>query len=259
MDQLLFNWNPWIVPIGMLLLLGLTVELTYRFWKVPPSSISDDAWGATQSGIVTIVAIIIGFSFAQASARFELRRELVVKEANAIGTTWLRADNLQPAESKLFRRTLTDYTATRLNAYGTPPDLSLHAKAMDRSNQLQAELWSISHAALHAHPTDLSLALLMQSLNETIDVAGEQLHAITHHVPILTIDLTISLAWLGAFSLGVRFARSKSRPILMSTLMIVAYALVITMIVDYDRPQTGFIKVSLDPLAVQLQSMQKGP
>lgn len=259
LDRFLFDWNPWLLPVGLLMLLGSTVELTYRFWRFPTTSISEDAWGATQTGIVTLVAFIIGFSFAQASARFDSRRELVVREANAIGTTWLRADNLQPGLSTEFRRTLTDYTATRLAAYGRPADRAEYATALNRSNQYQARLWSISRSALHERPQDLGASLLMQSLNEAIDVSDEQLQALTHHVPSATIGLTILLSWIGAFSLGLRFARNKSRPVLMSALTIVAYTLILTMIVDYDRPQSGFITVSLAPLATQLQSMQAAP
>jgi hypothetical protein len=257
LEQLFFTWNPWILPVGLLLLLGLTVELTYRFEAIAPRlSISNDSWNATQTGIATLTAFVLSLSFAQSSERFDSRRALVVKEANSIGTTWLRADQLQPADSLRFRRVLKDYTATRLTAYGTPNDPPLYARAVDRSAREQAELWSIATIALRNKSADLGTSLLMQSLNDTIDVSAEQLEALTHHVPTASIDLTILLAWLSMFSLGVRFARNKSRPPVMSALMVIALVAILTMIVDYDRPQTGFITVSLSPLGVQLQSMQ---
>jgi hypothetical protein len=258
-EQFLFVWNPWLLPIGLLVLLGLTVELTYRFETIAPRlSISNDSWNATQSGIATLTAFVLSLSFAQASGRFDSRRALVVEEANSIGTTWLRADQLQSTEPRRFREVLTDYTNTRLTAYGTPNNPPLYAKALDRSAREQSELWSIASLALHDHP-DFGRSLLMQSLNDTIDVSAEQLEALTHHVPIGTILLTILLAWLSMFSLGVRFARNKSRPPVMTALTVIALVAVISMIVDYDRPQTGFVKVSLTPLAVQLQSMRQAP
>jgi len=65
-------------------------------------------------------ALVLGLSFSQASARFDARRAIVITEANAIGTTWLRADQLEHADSKHFRQILTDATAAGLAVYQTP-------------------------------------------------------------------------------------------------------------------------------------------
>jgi hypothetical protein len=260
LEQFLFVWSPWLLPITLLVVMGLTVELTYRFEVIAPRlSISTDSWSATQSGIATLAAFVLSLSFAQASARFDSRRALVIKEANSIGTTWLRADQLHPPAAHSFRRVLTDYTATRLAAYSSPNNPPLYAKALERSASEQAELWALTSSALRNHPGDFGLSLLMQSLNDTIDVSAEQLDALTHHVPVGTIELTILLAWLSMFSLGVRFARNKSRPPIMSALTVLAMVAVLTMIVDYDRPQTGIARVSLNALAIQLHSMQQAP
>ena len=68
--------------------------------------------------------------------------------------------------------------------------------------------------------------------------------------------LTLALVTLGTLSLGLRFAMSQSRPVILSALYVIAYVLVINMMVDYDRPNTGFVTVSLTPLKLQLESMQ---
>ena len=259
LEQFLYTWNPWLVPLGLFLLLGLTVELAYKYGgALPLSSFSDDAWSATQSGIVTLVAFTVGLSFAQSLERFDGRRVLVIREANAIRTTWLRAENLPYRESAIFRQELMDYTATRLAAYQQPADPSVYERAVARSDREQEELWSTVQTALHKQPGDLGLALLMQALNDTINLAAEQLQAFEVHVPLATVVMTILLAWFAALSLGLRFARNKSRPFFMSMLNVVAYTLVLTMIIDYDRTQSGLVKVSLAPIAIQLQSMQLG-
>lgn len=93
MTDFLFFGNPWLLPAVMLTVLVLSIEIPYRFGDVlVRSSVNTDAWNAVQAGILTLVAFVLGLSFSQASARFDARRGLVVKEANAIGTTWLRAD-----------------------------------------------------------------------------------------------------------------------------------------------------------------------
>lgn len=71
--------------------------------------------------------------------------------------------------------------------------------------------------------------------------------------------LTLSLVTLGTLSLGLRFAVDESRPAILSAIYVVAYVLVITMTIDYDRANTGFVTVSLNPLKLQLEAMQRAP
>jgi hypothetical protein len=197
----------------MLVVLALCIEVPYRLGGSLIQSVNTDAWNAVQAGILTLAAFVLGLSFSQASARFDGRRALVVKEANAIGTTWLRADQLPPSEISRFRRILTDYAAARLHAYQTPGDRPLYQRTIEQSSKDQAALWSIASSALHANETSLGLSLLMQRLNDTIDVSAEQLQALKGHVPTAMVLFTLALVTLGALSTGVRFARDGSRPV----------------------------------------------
>jgi hypothetical protein len=260
MTQLIYHSNPWLLPALMLVVLGLSIELPYRFANLLPANLTkDDALNTVQAGLLTLASFVLGLSFSQASGRFDARRQLVVKEANAIGTTWLRADQLESPQAKRFRKILTSYTAVRVRAYETPGEPALYEQAIDQSNQDQGELWAIASSALRAHETTLGRSLLMQALNDTIDVSSEQLQALTSHVPTAVIVLTLLLVTLGTLSLGLGFARKRSRPAVLSAIYVLAYVIVITMMVDYDRPQTGFVTVNLNPLKLQLQSMQRSP
>jgi hypothetical protein len=260
LTQLIFQSNPWYLPILMLIVLSLSIELPYRFAGLLAQKMTNaDAFNAVQAGLLTLASFVLGLSFSQASARFDSRRALVVTEANAIGTTWLRADQLEPTQSRRFRLILTGYTAARLNAYQAPGKPELYRQTLAQSNRNQDELWSLASSALRKHQTSLGLSLLMQSLNDTIDVSAEQLQALSSHVPTSVVVLTLLLVTLGALSIGLRFAMDKRRPATLSAIYIVACVLVITMMVDYDRPQTGFVTVNLNPLKVQLQSMQRSP
>jgi hypothetical protein len=259
LSDLIFAWNPWVLPIVMLIVLAASIELPYRFLRLPAVEKRMDAFNAVQAGLLTLASFVLGLSFAQASSRFDSRRGLVIKEANAIGTTWLRADQLKPAQSAEFRRILTEYTATRLSAYETPRSPALYREAIDRSDAAQGRLWGIASSALRAKPGNVGLALLMQALNDTINVSAEQLQVLTTHVPTAVVVLTLALVTLGALSLGLRFSLDGARPVALSAIYVVACVVVISMMIDYDRPQTGFVKVNLNPIRVQLQNMQQTP
>jgi hypothetical protein len=244
----------------MLVVLGLSIELPYRLASLFPRDMPKaDPFTAAQAGLLTLSAFVLGLSFAQASARFDARRALVVNEANAIATTWLRADQLESAQSEHFRQILIDDTAARLKDYKTPADPALHQQMIDRTNHDQDELWAIASSALRAHQSNAAFSLLIQSLNEKIDASSQQRQALASHVPTAVVVLTLVLVTLGTLSLGFRFGLDKSRPVILSAIYVLAYVVVISMMIDYDRPNTGFVTVSLAPLNLQLQSMQNSP
>jgi len=259
MTDLIFSSNPIVMQIALFLILLLSIEVPYYWGRGNErlAEIDKGNWNTIQAGIITLAAFMLGLTFAQAQDRFDARRGLVVREANAIGTTWLRADQLAPSEMMRFRQILRAYTRERLKGYSTPGDSDTHRRVISDSDRQQAQMWTIASTALRSRPDDLGRSLLMTTLNDTIDLSSEQLNALTHHVPTAVIALTILLAMFGAISIGLQFARSKSRPILLTVLYAAAFAIMLNLIVDYDRPQVGLIHVSLDPINIQLSAMER--
>jgi len=257
MSNLIFHDHPGLFIGLVLLVLVAVLELTYRFGGplVHHFETNDELWNAIQTGLLALVAFMLGFSFSLAQGRYDARRDLVVKEANAIGTTWLRAAVLPSPQRAYFEHTLYRYTDARLRAYAKPNDLPAFERDLDASAQDQGKLWAIASQAVAQHPANLGYSLLMQTLNNTIDVAEEQRSALTQHVPLAAVFLTFSLIIVAIFSLGLSFARAGARPAVFSIIYIIAISLVFEMVLDYDRAQTGVIRVSLAPLQWQLESM----
>jgi len=262
----IFNANPWFLVIALLLLLFVSIEVPYRFGLVFPRLMpaNMDSFSVAQAGLLTLASFVLGLSFSQAQARFDARRALVVKEANAIGTTWLRADQLGKTDGSRFRRILSDYTLTRLIAYQTRGMMTaekrgIYDRAIVQSNRDQNRMWSIVSGAVRTHPASLGLSLLMETLNETIDVSAEQVEALSSHIPTAVVLLTFALVTLGTLSTGFRFAAAQSRPALFSAVFIIANVVVINMMIDYDRPESGFVTINLNPIRTQLQAMQTPP
>lgn len=262
MTYLIFQSSPWLLIVVLTIVLSLCIRLPYR-WRRTAKGLARnmDAFNAVQTGILTLASFVLGLSFSQAQGRYDDRRALVTKEANAIGTTWLRADQLDGPHRERFRTTLVDYTSTRLHAYEGRRDASMSQEsfvqsAAERSDRDQQQMWAIVSQAINAHPTNLGLSLLTETLTDTIDVSAEQFQALTTHIPTAVVVLMLVLIMLGALSLGVRFAADGSRPATLSALYVVAMVVVVTMMVDYDRPQNGFVRVNLNPIRLQLSSME---
>jgi hypothetical protein len=131
------------------------------------------------------------------------------------------------------------------NGYESPNDPALMSRTADRADRDQEQLWSIASLALNARGTKLGLSLLVRSLNDTIEIIAKQRQASASHVPTAIVVLTLCLVTLGTLSLGLRFALNGSRPLILSIIYVVAYAIVIEMMIDSGRPNTGLVTVSL--------------
>ena len=182
MTDFIYQSNPGLLPMLMLVVLALAIELPYRSRAyIPRDKLNPDSVNAVQTALLTLSAFVLGLSFSQASARFDARRAIVVSAANAIGTTRLRADQLDSGAARRFRHLLADDTAAGLAVYQGPYDRSLTAKMNGRVDRDEEELWSIVSSALRARERSVGLSLLTQSLNTMIDVIAQERQALKSH------------------------------------------------------------------------------
>src|SRR5262245_4564869 len=103
--------------------------------------------GAVDGAVFGLLGLLIAFTFSGAATRFEGRRDLIVREANAIGTAYLRLDLLREEARLSLKRKLRRYLEGRLEVYGLLPDIEAAKGALERSSALQAEIWADAIAA----------------------------------------------------------------------------------------------------------------
>ena len=216
----------------------------------------DDAFKSTQTAILGLSALILGFTFSLAAQRYDGRRALVSQEANAIGTTYLRADYLPPAPERRFRTLLRNYTAVRIDHYRTFGEQDDDVRSLAATARYQNELWAISATAGRADSSNVQLAQLTQSLNDTIDISAQQETRLGSRIPSSMLGFVVLMVSINALLQGFGFGRSKHLKVGVSLGYLILMSLVVFTIVDLDRPQRGLIKVNLKPLEVQYRSMQ---
>jgi hypothetical protein len=216
----------------------------------------DDAFGTTQNALLGLSALILGFTFSLAVSRFDGRRALVTQEANSIGTTYLRADYLVSPDARLhFHRLLHDYTETRIDHYRTFGEAAQDAKALAETSSEQDQLWAIATQAGRSDPRNAELALLTQTLNETIDLAATQETRLASRIPASLLAFVVLMVLITALLQGFGYGRTRHFKPFASLAFLSLVALVVFTIVDLDRPQHGLIRVNLEPLQTQLQDM----
>jgi hypothetical protein len=208
-----------------------------------------------QASLLGLLALLLGFSFAMGETRYDLRKQLLVDEADAIGTCWLRAATVSAETGDEIKQLLQQYAETRLTRERVRTATEINA-ALAQSSHLQLEMWSRAAKLAKRDPRSLPVSLLLQSLNEMIDLSSKRHDATRNHIPwtvlaLLVIVAVAAMGWVGA-GLGSSGEHSLVPLLIVSVLI----ALVITVIVDLDQPRSGLIRLGHTPLLDLLRSFQ---
>jgi hypothetical protein len=254
--------DPIIYFIVVLPLSLAAVAAGYRYAaRASRSKGEQESWafGLGQAAIFGLIALILGFSFSFAAQRYEARRALVVSEADAITTAYLRGGFLPASQAKQFRNVLIEYTQTRLNTYAAVSDAKAEGRLIETGRVLQERLWAIASSAALRDPRNPFLLDLTRSVVETLDVSEQQAAALNNHVPRAIIGIDILCTTFGAFLLGMTFGRAKSPHLMLSSMFCVLFAATVFTIIDLDHPQGGLISVDVAPMQAALGDMTRYP
>jgi hypothetical protein len=233
----------------------LALEGGYRLgrWRHARTSEEKEApVGAMVAAILGLLAFMLAFTFSLAASRFEARRQVVLEEANAIGTTWLRARLLPEPQRAEAARLLRDYVDVRVRAVqeGTI------AEALAQSEKLHDQLWSQATAAAAKSPNPI-IGLFIQSLNEVIDLHAKRLMVgLRSRIPLVIWAGLFALAVVGMGATGYQAGLAATRRSPAMFLLVLAFAGVLLLIADLDRGQEGFLRVSQAAMTDLQKSMQ---
>jgi hypothetical protein len=203
---------------------------------------------ALKAAILGLLALMIGFTFAMAQTRFELRRDAMLNEANSIGTAALRARLLPPPHNGESLALLRDYVKVRLDMTQRILLTSDLSAELARTNAIQEALWQQARMVATKNDAMVPTGLFVQALNEMIDSQARRLAAVRSRVPdivLLALYATAAVA-IGYASYGRALEGRHWRPAVYVAGLLTAG--VILLIQDLDRPSGGFISVSQQPM-----------
>jgi hypothetical protein len=208
-----------------------------------------------EAAVLTLLALMIGFTFAMALSLFETRREAVLSEANAIGTTALRARLLPPPHRAEALKLLQEYVKIRIDITEQPLTLGPMNAAIVRSNEIQEALWQQAKAVAKKDTGMVPTGLFIQTLNEMIDDHEKRLTAARNRVPNIVLLALYCIAAVASgftgYASGIEARRSRL-PVYVTGILICA---VILLIQDLDRPGSGYIRISQQPMMDTAASM----
>jgi hypothetical protein len=199
-----------------------------------------------QAATLGLVALLLAFSYGMGAQRLERRQELVVKEANAIGTFYLRTGFFDESVTGTMRARIRRYVDIRLEGFQAVGDPQRFERLRDESDQVQRELWSRLEAA-SGEISPQVLILVTEALNELIDVSSDRLAAFRNRIPEPILVLLLA-AVVGASLLVGYSPKGSRRGLLIWAIFAVMTTSVMFTLFDLDRPRFGTIRTSQQPL-----------
>ncbi len=243
-----------VLFIGMVALELVGYRIGRRRLQREPNAPSEGN-ASIEAALFALLGLLVAFTFSGAQDRLAVRRTLIVQEADAIGTAYLRID-LVPAEAQpMLREEFRNYVDSRLSYYKKILNLPAAAAERHRSSQLQQQIWQ--DAVLAAGDTDDPTAalLLLPALNEMFDITTQRDAALRTHAPfaifILLAALALSCAYVAGLGMSPRPRPSRLHVVLFAgALSITAYV-----ILNLEFPRLGFARLdAMDAILYQLRA-----
>ena len=217
-----------------------------------------EPFGVLQAALLGLVGLLLAFGLSLALSRYEDRRSNVVREANAIGTTYLRAQTLaEPVRSRSLDL-LVSYTRSAIRISDDVPGSADASDARAQEERIERRLWSLAGEALDTAPTASAPRLYVETLNEMIDGEDARVAALGNRVPTAVLVLEVVGAAL-AIGLLSAYLAIVGRGVLAVTLAAALLAFLLLVTADLDRPTRGMITVPDTALTNQLASMMEPP
>ena len=214
--------------------------------------------GVLQAALLGLVGLILAFGLTLAVGRYEARRAAVVDDANAIGTTYLRAQMLsEPVRSRSLAL-LVRYTDASIRLSHAIPGTPAQRRVVAVENAQQRSLWHLAGQELNRAPIATGPRLYIDSLNNLIDMQTVRVSALNNRVPgaVLGLEVLGAAVALGLLALYLAILGRGVTTVLIAACLI---TLLLLVTFDLDRPTRGLIRVPTAPLASLRATMALPP
>ena len=258
--DVLYTANEWLIVLAFLALMLVANEAGFRLGCRIRPGIEETARAQStniQGAVLALLGLLLAFTFSMAVTRYDLRRQLVVEESTAIGTTYLRAQLLPEPYRTEISRLLRDYVNIRLEFFGAGADQLRVKQVSNETDLIQDELWMQAIAVGTVDPHAITTGLFLTSLNETIDIPARRLAALHNRIPEVVILLLLLGGILAVGVVGYGYGLGAGRNIFLIAAFSVLITLVVLVIIDLDRPRRGLITISQQSMLDLRESMDR--
>lgn len=229
------------------LFFGMLIVYRIAYWLGCQRSQRDeptaDVSSAVNGAVFALLGLLIAFTFSEAFSRFDMRRQIMVNEANAIGTAYLRLDLLPSDAQPSIREKLRVYADSRARLFEKLTDLPSAREEQAKAQRLQTQIWSESVAASRAPEYQSARMLLLPALNEMIDLVATRTVAILSHPPKLIFIALAVLALACSGLIGSKCGTTRQPGFFYILSFAAVISLILYLILDLEYPRIGLIRL----------------
>ncbi|RPH67283.1 MAG: hypothetical protein EHM83_01920 [Burkholderiales bacterium] len=251
MSEIMYSQSSLMIVSGLFVCMLLAMEVGFRSGRREQTSATEAITqaNAVLASMLGLLALLLAFTFSAALQRYDDRSRTVVAEANAIGTTYLRAQLLPVGMQDEVQALIRQYLGVRIRegrVDSSEPEL--HGALLQQGALIEEQLWNRAVRAAELDGSPVTSGLFIQSLNELIDTSGTRNAALNRHVPEIVLFLMFATIVLTTATLGYASGIAGHRVTLAAFVLVMLIALVVYLIIDLDRPRRGAIQVSQESM-----------
>jgi hypothetical protein len=248
-----YVWGLPALAAALLIVFVVSIEVGFRFGRLARSRATSETHsltGVLQSALLGLLALLLGFTFSMAASRHDSRQQLVIEEANAIGTAFLRAQLLPEPRRGEASALLLSYLDSRVAFLTSSAPPSSDSRMPDLQHKLWATTGNLDEAGT------ATVLLYVAALNTVFDEEGKRSAAFYNRVPeaALLVLIMLAAASLAVLGYGAGLAGRRSTMCMLTSVLVV---IVVLLIVDLDRPRSGLIIIDETSL-VELRKELRG-
>lgn len=254
----LYDWPTWLIIVGLLALMLVSNEVGFRFGMRDfrrETEVSRTVSNALKGSIFGLVALLLGFSFSATTSRYDLRQRIVLDQANAVGTCYLRAQLLSDEHSDAIQGVLRKYVDERIDLFDAGRDADATAEHRTRIKQYLTDLWTAVETANDADPEVVRNSMIVSAANDVIDLSSTRDWANHNHLPDPVLALLLVSVVMSSLLLGHSSGQSGRRHPGLWLASNVVFGLVLFVVLDFDRPRRGLIQIDQRPLLELRESL----
>jgi hypothetical protein len=238
-----------LAPLVWLALLGTMLfciegGMRLRARHIRAAASDTTGFAAVHGAAFALMGLMIAFTFSGAASRFDHRRDLIVEEANDIGTAYLRIELLPEAARGPLQTKFREYVDSRIETYRAGTDVARVAQSLQQAAELQGQIWQMARHAIDQAPSPPVAALIVPSLNDMFDIVTTRVAATQIHPPaivwVMVGGLTIVCSFLVGYDLGGGVRRNWLHVLTFAVL----FSLTLYVIIDMEYPRVGLIRVT---------------
>jgi hypothetical protein len=258
-----FPW--WLLALLHAALLTAALSVGFRIGRAAQrhrSSSSRADVATLTAALIGLVGLLLGFSFSMASTRFDRRKSSVVKEANAMATTYMRAGLLDEARSTRMHELLASYIERRIALYdvgvleGSDAAKDTIAKTLELRRELGHTM--VAAANVPGSPPAGTILALTTSMNQMFEAAGERDAANHDRVPDGVLVLLLLTTLAACLLVGLVGGQEGEAPVVPWLVFATSVVLVVATITDLDRPTNGLSRIGQEPIVRLLLDEVRG-